>query len=296
MSPASRLRRPAHLRRRGAPPRCALVGALLALAAAPALGQEAASEPAAPSEPDGDTIYRRVLDNRFDSYEEELQMVSGDGAGNEQRVQLTLKYLSLRDQSDRILSKSIAKYEAPQDVRHLGYLVINKLEGADDQFVYRPSSRRVRRINLRGEAVAGTDFAFEDVIPQEFEDAAYRRLADVEHQGRDCHVVEVVPVEDADSEYSRLEVTVDRESYVPLRTRYWDDNGVPIKELEARPESIRRFEEKRREGPKEVYVALESRMVHLQLGSYTDLTRSGTRPDRRLRERDFSQRELTSGR
>jgi hypothetical protein len=245
---------------------------------------------------DGDEIYRRVLDNRFDSYEEQLRMVSGDAAGNQQSVDLTLKYLNLEGTSKKILSKSIAKYEAPQDVRHLGYLVINKRKGNDDQFVYRPSARRVRRINLRGEAVAGTDFAFEDVIPQEFEDASYKRLPDARIQERDCYVVEVYPTVDADSEYTKLEVSVDQRSFVPLQTRYWDNRKVLIKELRAQADSIEHYEEEHGGVVKEVFVARQSKMAHLLLGSYTDLSRSGTRPNRKLRERDFSERELTAGR
>ena len=107
----------------------------------------------------GDDIYQRVLDNRFGAFVQELVMRSGDRGGKALRTEVTLRYKNYRKINKRILSKSIAKYKAPQDVRHLGYLVINKANGRNDEFIFRPSSRRVRRVNLRGESVFGTGAA-----------------------------------------------------------------------------------------------------------------------------------------
>ncbi len=74
----------------------------------------------------GDDIYLRILDNRFSAYIQELAMTSGDRGGNALRTEVTLRYKNYRKTSKRVASKSIAKYKAPQDVRHLGYLVIKK--------------------------------------------------------------------------------------------------------------------------------------------------------------------------
>jgi len=187
------------------------VVALLLLAASVASGErqpaEPVSEPSTPtSDPEaaltGDEIYKRVLENRFDKYDQTLRMRSGDRSGQAQETLLHVSYMSFREKSDKILSKTIAKYFEPQDVRHLGYLVVNKKEGADDQFIYRPSARRVRRVNLRGEAVFGTDFSFEDIIPQEYEDATYRRLPDEIVAEIDCFSVEVTPTAKAESNRS----------------------------------------------------------------------------------------------
>ena len=34
---------------------------------------------------------------------------------------------------------------------------------------------------------------------------------------------------------------MEKEHYIPLRVRYWDDFGVEVKEMTASPESIRSF-------------------------------------------------------
>ena len=89
-------------------------------------------------------------------------------------------------------------------------------------------------MNLREEAVFGTDFTFEDIVPDEIEDADYQRLPDEQRDGSTVYVVEVTPKPDANSEYSKFVVYVDKSRCVPLRTRYWDEKGVEVKELHRR--------------------------------------------------------------
>ena len=291
-----------------APHRVTWLLAASLLAAAPVSTLAAAvEEPTAPppapavSSPldaslDGRAIYDRVLDNRFDSYIEDLSMHSGDRGGNIQNTVMRIKYRSFKKESDRIVSKVIMKYEAPQDVRHLGYLVINKQDGSEDQFVYRPSSRRVQRVNLRGEAIFGTDFAFEDLIPQEIEDATYERLADAEHEGHPVYTVRVIPKETADSEYSKMEVLVSAKTFVPLRIEYWDQDELKIKELTTDRASIQMFEHEEDGELKQIHLAMKQKIVHLRLESWTELTVSSYDPTQKLTSRHFSQRELTKGR
>lgn len=266
--------------------------------APPGSAPPTAAASAAPTADDdtltGHDIYEKVLDNRFDSYKEELIMRSGDRGGNVQATEMELKYKSFRDEGDRFLSKVIMKYQAPQDVRHLGYLVINKTDGSEDQFVYRPSSRRVQRINLRGEAIFGTDFAFEDIIPQEIEDATYERKPDEQLEGTPVYVVQVTPKPTADSEYSKLDVYVARDSFVALKVRYWDQDGLEIKELNADPTSIAMYEHADGGAAKQIWVARKQKVVHLRLESWTELEVTELDPSIDLSSRHFSERQLTS--
>ena len=206
-----------------------------------------------------------------------------------------MKYLNFREMDKRIVSKSIMKYHAPQDVRHLGYLVINKVDGSEDQFVYRPSSLRVRRINLCGEAIFGTDFAFEDIIPQELENATYVRKPDSELNDIPVYVVEVTPVEEQDSEYSKFDVYVTRDTYVALQVQYWDQDGLHIKELTSDPESITLFEEKSKDDPKKIWIAKSQKIRHLKLETWTQLTVENLESSSKLKKKHFSERELARG-
>ncbi|MCZ6783953.1 MAG: outer membrane lipoprotein-sorting protein [Proteobacteria bacterium] len=260
--------------------------------AAVEMGHDSAPEATSDADLDGDIIYQRILANRFNSYDQSLEMESGNQSRAIQSTSVRLRYLSFRADSDRILSKTIAKYHAPQDVRHLGYLIINKVEGVDDQFVYRPSSRRVRRVNLRGESVFGTDFSFEDIIPQEFEDGIYQRMPDEKVGDVDCFVIQVTPTKKAESEYSKMVVYAHKENYVPVRTLYWDNKNLMAKEMKADPDSIQRFEDEENGQPKIVWFAKQMRMDHLQLETWTNLVVTELQPNPGLRNRDFSEREL----
>ena len=156
----------------------------------------------------GEEIYRRVLDNRLRSYIKNAQLVSGDRGGAEQQSILTVKFQSFKDENDEptdgVHSKTRLEYDEPFDLRHTAYLVIDKAGETNDQFVYLPTYRRVRRVNLRGEAIFGSDFSFEDILPRELEDAEYKRLPDETVGGVPCFVVQATPNATANSEYSRF--------------------------------------------------------------------------------------------
>jgi hypothetical protein len=132
----------------------------------PSHGSSAAESRVQPRSPEaleaeltGRDVYERVLENRFSSYLQESVLVSGDRAGNDQETRLRMWFKSFRSRdgearSGDLLSKTLVKYTHPFDIRHSGYLIINNLDRPSDQFVYLPSHRRVRRVNLRGEATS----------------------------------------------------------------------------------------------------------------------------------------------
>ncbi len=268
-------------------------GALLAagLAGGPALADDlgAASRPGDLAKLSGRDIYQRVLDNSFESFIQESVLTSGDRGGNEQRSRFKMWFQDLRDPQKEqprgtVIARSLVQYTHPFDIRHSGYLILSKLDSVNDQFVYLSSQRRVKRVNLRGEAVFGTDFSFEDILPRQIEDAEYQRLADAEAQGLDCFVVEAIPKQHAKSEYSRMYVYVDKQRYVPLLTRYWDDRDTEVKELKSEPERIEHIEG--------VWVPRRMTMRHLKLESYTTLDLEKIHPNPALTKSTFELRRL----
>jgi hypothetical protein len=225
---------------------CGLVAALAAAAQplradGPAPGYEDALPPDAHLS--GQDIYERVVRNRFRSYIQDVALFSSDRGGSEQETRLTITWENFRKkEEDGTLSKTVVRYTHPFDVRFSGYLIINNLDRPNDQFVYLASRRRIRRVNLRGENLFGTDFSFEDVVPRELEDATYRRLPDRVVQEVPVFAIEAIPRFPEDSEYSRFVLHVEKEHYVPIENHYWDEAGVEVKRLWAQRESIREFE------------------------------------------------------
>ncbi len=275
----------------------ALTAALLGLMLALPCFAEATDESASPlrarnAELTGREIYARVLENRFRTYAQRTRLRSGDRAGNEQTSEFELWYANYRlsdddpPTRDGVRSRSMVRYTAPFDLRHSAYLVVHNDGRPNDQFIYRPSQRRVSRVSLRSESVFGTDFSFEDILPRELDDARYERLADIEHQGVPCFRISAVPSEDADSEYSRFEIIIDMERAVPLQTLYWDDRGVPVKRLEVERAAFERIEG--------VWVAMRGRMTHLIHQSFTTHEVLEVTPNLSLERSDFDLRRLAS--
>ncbi len=233
-------------------------------------------------------IYQRVLENRFDSSVQELAIISSDRAGNVQniRMQQLWKRYPEGSESDRkgIISRTVVRYLEPADYRKTGYLVINKRDQPNDQFIYLASMRRVRRINLRNETIAGTDLSIEDLVPRELDDAEYVRVPDDEVDGQSCFVVEASPKPEMESAYTRFWLYIEKEHYVPIRVRYWDRKNVEVKELRSPHASIREIEG--------IWLPLEARMRHLLEETETRMVIDVLVPNPELPDRYFSQRQL----
>ena len=237
-------------------------------------------------------IYGRVLDNRLDSSVQELAIISTDRAGNAQhiRMQQLWKRYPEGSESDRkgIISRTVVRYLEPADYRKTGYLVINKRDQPNDQFIYLASMRRVRRINLRNETVAGTDLSIEDLIPRELDDADYVRIPDHEVDGRSCFVVEASPKAEMESVYTRFWLYIEKEHYVPIRVRYWDRKDVEVKELRAPHAWIREIEG--------IWIPTHVTVRHLLEETQTRLVVDLLVPNPELPDRFFSERQLQAKR
>lgn len=268
----------------------ALAFALVAPLLVPFAASRAAEDASAGDGLTARQIYDKVLANRFDAFRQEVRLVSGDRAENAQEARMNVLWKSFRDEADQptngVFSKSMIRYTHPFDLRFSGYLIINNADRGDDQFVYLASRRRVRRVNLRGEPVLGSDFSFEDVVPREIEDAEYVRLPDETWDGRVCQVVEIVPSAASDSAYSKMRSWIDPDRSVVLRTLYWDRDGVQVKELRAPSAEVRFYDP--------VWIPMHAEMRNLLSESWSRFTIDSFEPNPALDAGAFDLRRLES--
>jgi hypothetical protein len=184
----------------------------------------------------GREIYERILANRHRSFFQKQRIVSMDAGGASATTELWTRWKDGRDVDGKtqhdVLSKTLAKYTAPRSVRGVGYLIVQKEHHPNDQFVYFPSAKRVRRVSL-GESIMGTDFSIEDIVPRDIETSDYARQDDEIVDEVLCYVVELHPRVNAESDYSKLRVYVEKEHFVTIRTRYWNLDGIEVKEYRA---------------------------------------------------------------
>jgi hypothetical protein len=263
-----------------------------AMEEAPAPAEDAVPRPLIDPTLSADAIYQRVLDNRFDASAQDIDIISGDRAGRSQSIEIKMLWRrypeATAEEGDGVLSRTLVRYFEPFDLRNTGYLIINKADLPNDQFVYLESMRRVRRISLRSESVIGTDLSVEDIIPKEMDEASYERMQDEDVDGTPCYVIDATPTPEAESGYSKLRLYIEGEHFVPLKTRYWDQLGIEVKELKVDPTNVREIEG--------VWIPLVSRMRHLVDESFTQLNLTRITPNPDLPKKFFTVRQLEASR
>jgi len=139
----------------------------------------------------------------FGSSTVELKMILKNKNGQTSERSLTTRTLELIEDGD----KSLIVFNSPKDVKGTSTLTFTHKLGSDDQWLYLPSIKRVKRIssNNKSGPFVGSEFAYEDLSSQEVEKYSYKFL---EEKGN-LLIVEQDPV-DPKSGYTRRLVTYNK--------------------------------------------------------------------------------------
>jgi len=158
----------------------------------------------------------------------DLKMVLRDSKGNQAERELSSQRLEVQGDGDKVL----LTFKAPADIRNMALLSHTHSLRADDQWLFLPSLKRVKRISSKNKSgpFVGSEFAFEDLSSQEVEKYRYKFLRNEPCGGMVCHVVERYP-EYEHSGYTRQVVWVEREQLLVLRTDYYDRKNSLLKTL-----------------------------------------------------------------
>ncbi len=148
------------------------------------------------------------------------------------------KALSRREFYTRVLEvtgdgdHSVNVFRSPRDVEGTAILIHSHGLKPDDQWLYLPAVKRVKRISTRSKSgpFVGSEFAYEDISTWMPEKYSYRFLRSESIDGVDCYVVENIPAY-SDSGYSKLYEWVDKEIFRPRKIEYYDRKGDKLKTL-----------------------------------------------------------------
>jgi hypothetical protein len=161
----------------------------------------------------------------------QMTLIDRNGSESTRRIQ------TLVLDSDE-LSGTITVFLEPASVRNTRFLTLENDRRADDQWIYLPSLRRVRRIAAteRDGSFMGSDFSYSDMSFSQtaIEESTHTLLRDETFDGHSCAVVESVPLPDSDSNYTRQVIWVDRDTWLPLRVEFYrGETQTPEKVMEA---------------------------------------------------------------
>jgi hypothetical protein len=130
------------------------------------------------------------------------------------------------------LGKSVITFQAPADVAGMKFLQIQNADSDDERFLYTPELKRSRRIagSNRSESFMGTDFSYADLDGRDLRQGAAVLKADEPIGKFDCYHLSVTP-KNADSVYSKIELWVRKDNYVPLKWIMFDKKATAVKTL-----------------------------------------------------------------
>ncbi|MEO1083404.1 MAG: outer membrane lipoprotein-sorting protein [Acidobacteriota bacterium] len=168
-------------------------------------------------------------DDGFGDSRAKLTMVLRNAHGETSTRELRNRTLEQVDDGD----KSVVIFDHPRDVKGTAFLTFSHIDGDDDQWLYLPALKRVKRISSSNKSgpFMGSEFAYEDISSQEVAEYTYRYLRDEEIRGQESYVVERIPTHPK-SGYQRQEVWFDRAELRPLKTVFYDRKGDLLKTLE----------------------------------------------------------------
>ncbi len=216
----------------------------------------------------------------FGDFTAGLTMVLRDRHGRESVRRMRFKVLEVPGDGD----KSLFVFDRPRDVQGTALLTHAHINTRDDQWLYLPALKRVKRINAsrRSGSFMGSEFSYEDMSSPEVEEYTYKYLRDEPCGELACTVTEQVPL-DKDSGYSRKVVWQDTGELRTWKMELYDRKGSHLKTLSL--VNYRQYLDR-------YWRAGEQTMVNHLTGASTVLKWSGFRFRNNLQDSEFTQPAL----
>jgi len=170
-------------------------------------------------------------DNGFGDFTSDMVMTLRNRHGEESRRIIRNRTLEVEGDGD----KSLVIFDEPRDVKGTALLNFAHKTGNDDQWLYLPALKRVKRISSANKSGSfmGSEFAYEDVTSQEVEKYTYKWIRDETHEGMECFVFERYPAYQ-NSGYTRQVVWLDKAEYRLLKIDFYDRKNALLKTLTHR--------------------------------------------------------------
>lgn len=157
-----------------------------------------------------------------------MTMILKNANGDTSEREIRTFTLEVSDDGD----KSLTVFDRPRDLEGTAFLSFSHNLEPDDQWIYLPALRRVKRIASRNKSgpFMGSEFAYEDMASFEVEKYNYRFLREESLEGQPTYVVESYPRYE-NSGYTRLVTWFDQAEYRVQRIDYYDRKDSLLKTL-----------------------------------------------------------------
>lgn len=216
-------------------------------------------------------------DRGFHDSRVDMKMILRNAKGQESERNMTQQILEVPDEN--LGDKSLLVFISPADIYGTALLSHAKILDPDDQWLYLPALKRVKRIssvNKSGPFV-GSEFAFEDFTALELNKFSYLYIGEEPCGDLVCDVVERTPRYEY-SGYTRQIAWVDQSVYQTRKVEFYDRRGALLKTLLL--EDYREYDDG-------IWRAHTLKMVNHLTGKSTDLVFTDFTFKTGLKDSDF---------
>jgi outer membrane lipoprotein-sorting protein len=163
----------------------------------------------------------------------DMKMILSNASGETSERALRFMMLETPDGNDGDWSLMI--FDRPRDVEGTALLTYAHVKEADEQWLYLPAVKRVKRISSANKSgpFVGSEFSFEDFSTQQLGKFSYTWLRDEPCGELACHVVERRPQYE-NSGYTRQIAWIDTRDYQYRKIDYYDRKNALLKTLTYR--------------------------------------------------------------
>jgi len=210
----------------------------------------------------------------------DMLMTLRNKQGQESTRAIKIKSLELLDDGD----KSLTIFNKPRDVKGTAFLSFSHPVGNDDQWLYLPALKRVKRISSRNKSgpFMGSEFAFEDLSSFEIEKYRYNFIGEEKLNNMETYMIEQFPV-DENSGYTRRIVWLDKAEYRVQKIDFYDRKNALLKTLTYQDykQYLNKF-----------WRANHAQMINHQSGKSTELHWTNYAFETGLKDTDFNRNTL----
>ncbi|TEU22293.1 MAG: outer membrane lipoprotein-sorting protein, partial [Gammaproteobacteria bacterium] len=153
-------------------------------------------------------------DSGWGNFVANMKMILTDRKGRSAVREIRTKNLEVDGDGD----KSMSIFDTPRDIKGTAMLTFSHKLDMDDQWLYLPALKRVKRISSRNKSgpFMGSEFAYEDLGSQEVEKYEYIYLGEDQLNGVSAFKSKRVP-RYKHTGYKKQIIWIDKDRYIPLR-------------------------------------------------------------------------------
>jgi outer membrane lipoprotein-sorting protein len=226
----------------------------------------------------------KARDSGWNSSQSEIVMTLRTRTGKEIVRQMRSKSLEVSDDGDKVL----IIFDTPLDVKGTSFLSFSHTFDNDDQWIYLPALKRVKRIASKNKSgpFLGSEFAFEDLSSFEVEKFKFDYLGDEQLNGQSMFMISMHPI-DPHSGYTKTVAWVDNKHYRVHKIDFYGRRDTLSKTLTISDYKL--YKDK-------YWRADKQNMINHKSGKSTDIKIENLKFDVGLKDSDFNENRLKRAR